>query len=283
MRTAVSRLGGREAESNIGAVLQVSSPSQPHKPCAAQVTSSMARPVQKRRPSSLPKKRVCRVAFCYAITSHILSVIPIVGDTLDTSRWVHLIPTLDAIIDSTSGPDVKTIGETLLRAVTDAVGQHRPPHAPKITYVYTSGVLVHGDSRKDIVNDTTPITSPSDFVAWRPAFEQTVLTSTAVNGIVVRPSYLYGRSGSLTAILFGSAYKGRARWYGKPGGRASLIHQDDLADFYVRVIERGQLVKGLAFDVSNPVTESMDDILARLTEVSGAREPYEYVAPTTRE
>ena len=69
----------------------------------------------------------------------------------------------------------------------------------------------------------------------------------------------------------------------KPGGRLTFIHQDDLADLYVRVVEKGLLVRGQIFDAANDSTDSTDDVLARMTEVSGTKEPYEYVQPSNGE
>jgi nucleoside-diphosphate-sugar epimerase len=159
----------------------------------------------------------------------------------------------------------------------------RPAHVPKLTYIYTSGTWVHGDNRTDIVTDTTPCTNPAEHVAWRVNQEQRVINDSGVNGIVVRPALLYGRSGSLTAKLMKSAREGRVAWYGTPGGRYALIHCDDLADLFLRVAEKAQMIGGNIFDAANDHTESVDDMLQKLVEVSGAQGPYEYVQPKNGE
>ena len=71
-----------------------------------------------------------------------------------------------------------------------------------------------------------------------------VATSEAgeLNGIVIRPSILYGRSGSNTADIFAEAERASKEgadliWAGAPGGRWALIHVDDLADLFVRAAE----------------------------------------------
>jgi nucleoside-diphosphate-sugar epimerase len=139
---------------------------------------------------------------------------------------------------------------------------------------------VHGDNRSELVTDTTPITSPAELVAWRPAQEQRVITNTTLNGLVIRPGMLYGRSASILASLFKSASEGHVAWPGTPGGRYALIHADDLADLYVRATEKSALVGGKIFDAVNGFTESVDDLLAALVRVSGAKPPYEYTKPT---
>ena len=100
-----------------------------------------------------------------------------------------------------------------------------------------------------------------------------------LNGIVVRPGLLYGRSGSLLAPFFQSASEGNVWYPGKPGGRFAFIHTDDLADLFLRAIEKSAICGGRIFDAANAQTESADDVLAALVKVSGAQKPYEYRTP----
>ena len=62
-----------------------------------------------------------------------------------------------------------------------------------------------------------------------------------------------------------------------------MIHTDDLAALYVLVAERATVAAGKIFDAANNTTESVDELLAKLVTVSGAKGPYEYVSPTNRE
>jgi hypothetical protein len=59
--------------------------------------------------------------------------------------------------------------------------------------------------------------------------------------IVIRPALLYGRSGSFFASFFQSACEGNVWYTGQPGGRFALIHTDDLADLYVRSVEKAAM------------------------------------------
>ena len=167
-------------------------------------------------------------------------------------------------------------------AVSKAAQKLRPQSAPKLTYIFTSGTWVHGDNRTDVVTDTTPITSPPELIAWRPVREQIILNDKSVNGFVIRPALLYGRSASLLAPFFKSASEGDVWYPGTPGGRFSLIHTDDLADLYVRATEKAAICGGLIFDAANDITESVDDVLAALVKVSGASKTYEYRKPANR-
>lgn len=106
-----------------------------------------------------------------------------------------------------------------------------------------------------------------------------MIKSTVLNAIVIRPALLYGRSGSLFNFLFKPAYEGTVKWYGGPGQRMSFLHTDDLAQLYLLVAERAPILGGLIFDAANDCTESMDDIIRRLIQISGAQGP-EYAAPS---
>lgn len=210
-----------------------------------------------------------------------LAVTPIVCDPADIDKWKHLLANVDAVVNATAthNPDAAV---KFFDLVVETVKSVRPDYAAKLTYVETSGVWVHGDSRDEIFTDTTPTATPHPFAAWRAVHERNVVGSTLLNGIVIRPVWVIGRSGSyLGSMLFSSAHAGEVVGLGTPGGRYSIIHQDDLADAYLRAVERGSIVRGSTFDIVNEFSESVDDILATLCKVSGAK-GYKYREPTNR-
>jgi len=188
------------------------------------------------------------------------------------------LATVEAVVDTTATYDPEEVVK-VLGLVTEAVKAVRPAWAAKLTYIDTSGGLVHGDNRDEIVTDTTPTTTPHPWSAWRPAHERNVIGSTLLNGIVIRPVWVIGRSAShVGSMFFPSAHAGEVVGIGTPGGRYPIIHQDDLADAYVRAVEKGSIVRGSIFDIGNDYTESVDDILATLCKVSGAK-GYKYREP----
>ncbi|KAF8829851.1 hypothetical protein HHX47_DHR2000039 [Lentinula edodes] len=189
-------------------------------------------------------------------------IIPIVCEP-ESNAWHSLLPTLDVVIEALGGTAIKQfVAASIREGVASAAQRFRPSHAPKLTYIYTSGCWVHGDNRSEIVTDTTPITSPVELVAWRPEQEQAVITHTTLNGIVVRPVMLYGKGGSIFASVFKQAKEeGKVTWPGTPEGKLSVIHADDLADL-------------------NDVLEDMDAFLKKLSQIAGLEGKYEYRNPT---
>ena len=225
----------------------------------------------------LPRDSSDRLTFTFP-------VFPIVGEPTDTQSWAHLISTIDVVIEAVGGTvDLGTIAVTLLNAIATTAESTRPIGSPKISFIYTSGTWTHGSSADEIVSDTTPLLNPVPLVAWSPAVEQTVLKDERVNGIVIRPSLLYGKSASLFDPVFEAAFKDRqVNWFGKPGVRLSVLHVDDLADLYVRAVEKAPILGGLAIDASNDTTEPVDDFLRKLIQVSSAKGPQGWVEPTNR-
>ena len=247
-----------------------------------QDTSSTDRLALSRRSSSSPPKRVRVLSSIFVQRAYDRSVVtPIVCQPADIDQWKHLLASVDAVINvaPTYTPED---GVKVFNLLSEAVTALRPTYAAKLTYVETSGVWVHGDNRDEVVSDTTPTTSPHPFVAWRAVHERNVVSSNVVNGIAIRPVWVIGRSGShLGNMLFSGAHAGEVVCVGTPGARYSIIHQDDLADAYLRAVERGSIVRGSIFDITNEFTESVDDVLTTLCKVSGAK-GYKYREPTNR-
>jgi len=135
----------------------------------------------------------------------------------------------------------------------------------------SQGTWVHGEDRENHASERGLPKNTVPLVGWSPDVEQLVLKSTDVDGIVIRPALVYGRSGSITGMVFAKAHPGQeVQWAGEPGGRTPTIHVDDLAKLYVLIGEAGPSIKGLIFDAANDHSESVDDILASIAKITGA-------------
>lgn len=122
------------------------------------------------------------------------------------------------------------------------------------TFLYTSGVWVHGNTRGRGDEDS-PLDA-AELVAFRVPVERRVLTTPGIRGLVVRPGIVYGRNGGIPSMLSASAAaSGAARFVGTGENRWATVWVDDLADLYVRTLERAPAgsvligVHGAAFRV----------------------------------
>ncbi len=109
------------------------------------------------------------------------------------------------------------------------------------TFVYTSGCWVQG-ATDGVADEGTPL-RPARAVAWRPAHEQAALemAKDGIRSVVVRPGIVYGGArGGIPAMYFGTALKhGAAHTVGPGDNHWPMVHVDDLAELYVRAVERG--------------------------------------------
>jgi nucleoside-diphosphate-sugar epimerase len=107
------------------------------------------------------------------------------------------------------------------------------------TFIYTSGCWVQGQT-DGVADETSPL-KPAAMVAWRPAHEQLALdmAKDGIRAVVVRPGIVYGGKGGLTGMFFGAAAKGgAAQTVGDGANHWPMVHMDDLAELYVRLVER---------------------------------------------
>jgi nucleoside-diphosphate-sugar epimerase len=107
------------------------------------------------------------------------------------------------------------------------------------TLIYTSGCWVQG-ATEGVADETVPL-RPARAVAWRPAHEQLALETAkdGIRSVVVRPAIVYGGKGGLPGMFFGTALKhGAAQTIGDGANHWPLVHVDDLAELYVRLVER---------------------------------------------
>lgn len=107
--------------------------------------------------------------------------------------------------------------------------------------IYTSGCWVLGDTGGETVDEDGSVDEPAEVVGWRPRHEEIVLEAGREADFataVVRPGLVYGGHGSLTGRLFATAAREGAAEVPAPGDQHwSLVHREDLAELYRRVVE----------------------------------------------
>ncbi|WP_223643478.1 NAD-dependent epimerase/dehydratase family protein [Corallococcus sp. EGB] len=152
------------------------------------------------------------------------------GDLKDPAGLAAMVKDVDAVLWTATSND-KNVDAPAVAAVADALqGTHK-------TFLYTSGVWVHGDTQ-GVANEDAPLNS-TPIVAWRPGVEQRVLNTPGVRAIVIRPGVVYGQGTGIPAMLTGSVKDGGAvRYVGTGENHWAVVFVDDLADLYVRALEK---------------------------------------------
>ena len=139
----------------------------------------------------------------------------------------------DGVISAGTTNDGRLDSEAIAHMLRRLKGTGKP-------FLYTSGVWVLGDTKGKVLDETAPV-NPIPLVAWRAGVEKLVLGAAAdhVRSIVIRPAVVYGRSRGIPAMFIQSARQsGAARYVGTGENRWPMVHVDDLADLFVRALEK---------------------------------------------
>ncbi|KAI1593718.1 NAD dependent epimerase dehydratase family protein [Pyrenophora tritici-repentis] len=179
---------------------------------------------------------------------------------------------IDAVIDASSAYEQ---GADVLKAIISAATARAEALAkdnavgPKLAFLYTSGVWIHGSPSRRLSDLTPPGTSLSPgksatAVAWRPAHEQAILAARDVLDVaILRPATIYGRSSWVFSTwwdpLLAAAQSGSRDAIKIPadkGARTGVVHVEDLAVAYLSTLSliHGQLG---SWPVCDLVTENL--------------------------
>jgi nucleoside-diphosphate-sugar epimerase len=164
---------------------------------------------------------------------HLKSIATHHGDLASATTLASAAAAADGVIHAgttNNGAVDREAVRTMLEAVS---GSGKP-------FLYTSGIWVMGATNGQPADETWPL-QPSAMIEWRAGVEQLVLDSAArdVRAIVIRPAVVYGRGGGLPAEFVDGARKdGVARYIGDGENHWPVVNVDDLADLYVRAVEK---------------------------------------------
>jgi nucleoside-diphosphate-sugar epimerase len=196
---------------------------------------------------------------------------PLRGDVADPATYAEAAADHDAIVhlaadrDDTARADAAAV-DTLIEAARSHM--IRDAHL-----VYTSGCWVIGDTGDEPADEDYPADHPAALVAWRPAHEERVLgipgEGSDLMGTVIRPGMVYGGAEGLVTPFFATAAgSGAARFVGDGSNRWSMIHRDDLAALYARVVEKRA---GGIFHGVDGAPVRVIDVARAASEAAGAR------------
>jgi len=135
------------------------------------------------------------------------------------------------------------------------------------TLIYTSNCWVHGDTGGRAVDETSPL-EPIELVRWRAAHEDVALDLGEHDAkvVVLRPGIAYGGSRGIIGEMFAEAHDSRVVHYPFGAQYWGMIHRGDVAEAYLRAIERstgGE--RYLLTDGSTPTARQVAEAIASVT------------------
>jgi nucleoside-diphosphate-sugar epimerase len=192
------------------------------------------------------------------------------GDISRPDSLAAAVKRADAVVHTASAASTdsdridRALVEWLLDAVAESDGLRR--------FVYTSGVWVLGDTGEKFVDESASTKHAAKVVGWRPAVEEVIDNGMArgITAWIIRPGIVYGGAGGITGMLFASAEKeGAVRIVGEGKNHWAVVHRDDLADLYVRVVE--QAPAGHIFNATDSSRLTVRVIAEALSRAAGCR------------
>jgi nucleoside-diphosphate-sugar epimerase len=193
----------------------------------------------------------------------------VVGDLGTTDAWAAGAVGHDAFVHaaferSARGPEADAAALGALLGAARESGSSLP-------LIYTSGVWVLGPAPQ-AVSEEAPV-NPVAHVAWRPACEQRMLSAPGIRPLVVRPGVVYGGTRGIVTELIRDSANGLIRVIGDGRNRWPTVYIRDLADLYVRLLERADAA-GLyhATDESDePVNDVVEAVARHMTHKPDVR------------
>jgi nucleoside-diphosphate-sugar epimerase len=192
---------------------------------------------------------------------------PFRGDIRDKNSLRAAAVTADAMIHAAS-PNDSTSAEAD-NAVIDLVCEAFPGTGKP--FIYTSGIWVVGETGNKVADEDSSL-HPISLVKWRAVCEQRVLAAAKgdsnIRASVLRPGIVYGRGGGIPASFFQSAKeRGTVAFVGDGENHWPVVHVDDLADLYVRVLKHDS--GGLVFHGISEQAVKVRDIAYAASEGAG--------------
>lgn len=164
---------------------------------------------------------------------------PVTGSLSDTTVLTDAAAAADAVIhaavDYTMTEESNAIELSAVAALVAGAASGATPRP----FVFTSTGLVYGfDQDQDTSEDATLPQVNAQPV--KVAAERIVLDEPQIAGIAIRASLIFGRGGSgvVTGLIQSAHHTGTAFCVGDGDNEWLPVHVDDLADLYVKAIER---------------------------------------------
>lgn len=162
-------------------------------------------------------------------------VTPVRGDLAKPDTWREHLDGTEAVVHLVMDLN-DPVGTD--RALFAGISEAEKRDGRRRHLVYTTGISSYGRTGVALMDENTP-GNPESPIGFRFALEAE-LAASGITHTVVRPGFLYGgpATTSMTAQWFAAAEAGAPVFYGDTAKRWSWVHVDDLADAYVRVLDR---------------------------------------------
>jgi nucleoside-diphosphate-sugar epimerase len=165
----------------------------------------------------------------------------VVGDLLKPETYLAAAQQAEVLIHAAA--DYGNYGAVDKTAIATLIESSFKSKKRKLL-IFTSGILVYPNSPNKVLDEEDATQTKGWLVSERVPFEQEILTSTHIYGVVVRPAFVFGKKSTHFAHYFEQAKKGKVVVAGSKDVGWSEVHIDDLVDGYLRIVESVPLSVG---------------------------------------
>jgi nucleoside-diphosphate-sugar epimerase len=155
----------------------------------------------------------------------------VIGDLFDTQWLASELRQHDGAIHLAAGSDERDadLNDAVVdAAITAFAGTDKP-------FVHTGGIWGYGSSSS--ITESSSLENAPAVTSWRVDDEQRLLDS-GIKASVVQPGIVYGHGKGIPAMLAGSVEDDSVTLFGSGDQHWTTVHVEDLADLYVRVLEK---------------------------------------------
>jgi len=206
-------------------------------------------------------------------------IIPIVGDLADVKTYDETLQKVSVVIDTVMNyadqPGTLSSNRGLLQRITEL--SKAAPH--KIRYIYTSGCLVYGEQQGAVIDETTVCKGNVN----RAKLDQDIISNKDIEGVVVRPAWVYGGKGNhYIGDWYSANDKGEIVVKGNPNKFWAWVHVHDLAKAYALIAEApAGSVAGEIFDAADSSRATYEQTKVGFARAAGVKGPVVHEAAGT--
>lgn len=167
---------------------------------------------------------------------------PVAGNLFNAGEWLSDADAVDAVIHlaATFGGDMAEADAAFTDALLDWLPRRADQAGAAVPVVYTGGLWLYGPVGDQTAVEGSPFDPPLEF-AYMVEHRRRLFESTDASVRIVHPAMVWHESGGVIAGFLADARNGRSpRVTGSLHGRWPLVHREDLADLYPRVVEKGE-------------------------------------------
>lgn len=209
------------------------------------------------------------------VWEHLLrnEITPVQGDLGSPEKYKDIIKEcsifVDAIYDKASSP---VFLDYLKKEKAHTIENY------KSLYIMTSGIMTYYPGEADLEYGLPPKDESQDPPAKdeiemvpKKKFENTVLTTTELRTVVIRPGFVYGgHGGVIMPMFFGiDVTAPKLVIHGRRDKRWSWVHVDDLGEAYVKVAKAGSIVNNQIFNIAAPDNPTFEDLKVTCARTAG--------------